>query len=45
MYHYRLFNEDGSEAGEATYAVPINPGEIIHQGAGKRLRVLDVRRD
>jgi hypothetical protein len=27
MYHYRLFNEDGSEAGEATYAVPINPGE------------------
>jgi len=37
-----LFNEDGSEAGEATYAVPINPGELIHLGAGKRPRVLDV---
>jgi hypothetical protein len=34
--------EDGDDAGEATYAEWINPGEEIHLGSGKRFRVLDV---
>jgi hypothetical protein len=42
MYRYRLRTEDGDELGEATYAEWINPGEMIHFAAGKRLRVLDV---
>jgi hypothetical protein len=42
MFRYRLHLEDGSDAGEATYAVMIKPGDEIHLGAGQRLRVLDV---
>jgi hypothetical protein len=42
MFRYRLYTEDGDELGEATYAEWINPGEMIHFNAGKRLRVLDV---
>jgi hypothetical protein len=34
--------EDGSDAGEATYAQMIHPGDEIHIGAGQRFRVLDV---
>ena len=33
---------DGSDAGEATYAVMIKPGEDIFVGNGRRLGVLDV---
>ena len=39
MYRYRLFYEDGSDAGEATYAVLIRPGEEILTGDGRRLWV------
>jgi hypothetical protein len=42
FFRYRLYTADGDELGEATYAVRIKPGEMIHVGAGKRLRVLDV---
>ena len=42
LYRYRLFLEDGSEAGEAHYAVMIQPGETIHTGDGRKLRVLDL---
>jgi hypothetical protein len=42
MFTYRLHLEDGSDAGEATYAVVIRPGEEIHLGNGRRFRVLDV---
>ena len=42
MLTYRLHLEDGSDAGEATYAQMIQPGDEIHLGAGARLRVLDV---
>jgi hypothetical protein len=42
MPKYRLLSEDGDELGEASYAVWIKPGEIVHVGAGERLRVLDV---
>jgi hypothetical protein len=42
MFRYRLHWEDGSEAGEATYAQNINVGDEIHVGKGERLRVLDV---
>ena len=42
MFRYRLFWADGTEAGEAAYAVNIRPGELIHIGNGRRLRVLDV---
>ena len=42
LYRYRIFETDGSEAGEAHYAVLIQPGETIHAGDGRRLRVLEV---
>lgn len=41
LYRYRLYLEDGSEAGEAHYAVLIQPGDLIFTARGK-LRVLDV---
>jgi hypothetical protein len=42
MYHYRLFEVDGTEAGEAHYAVLIAPGETIWTGDGRKLRVVDL---
>jgi hypothetical protein len=42
MFRYRLHLEDGSDAGEATYAQMIHSGDEIHLGAGQRFRVLDV---
>jgi hypothetical protein len=42
MFTYRLHLEDGSDAGEATYAVMVKPGEEILVGNGRRFRVLDV---
>lgn len=42
MFKYRLFWADGSEAGEAAYAVNIRPGDEIHVGTGRRLTVVDV---
>jgi len=42
MFTYRLHFEDGSDAGEATYAVMVKPGEEILVGNGRRFRVLDV---
>jgi hypothetical protein len=41
MYHYRLFEIDGTEAGEAVYAVMIQPGEIL-TGDGRKLHVVDL---
>jgi hypothetical protein len=34
MFRYRLHLEDGSDAGEACYSVPIRPGEEILVGNG-----------
>ena len=42
LYRYRLFDADGSEAGEAHYAVMIEAGETIWTGDGRKLRVVDV---
>jgi hypothetical protein len=42
LYRYRLHNRDGSEAGQAEYAVPIKPDETIWTGDGRMLRVVDV---
>jgi hypothetical protein len=42
MFRYRLHLEDGSDAGEATYAQMIHLGDEIHLGAGQRFRVVDV---
>lgn len=42
MFTYRLHLEDGSDAGQATYAIMIKPGEEILVGNGLRFRVLDV---
>jgi hypothetical protein len=41
-FRYRLFLEDGSDVGEASYAVLIQAGEFIHLDRGQRIRVLDV---
>jgi hypothetical protein len=42
MFRYRLHLVDGSDVGEATYAVLIKPGEAIHLGAGQMFRVVDI---
>ena len=42
MYAYRLHLEDGSDAGQVTYAVLVKPGEEILVGNGRRFRVIDV---
>ena len=42
LYRYRLYTRDGDEDGEAHYAVPIKPDELIHTGDGSKLRVVDV---
>jgi hypothetical protein len=42
LYRYRLYTPDGDEAGEAHYAMLIQPDEIIWTGDGRKLRVLDV---
>jgi hypothetical protein len=42
MFRYRIHLEDGSDAGEATYAQMAHPGDEIHFGAGQRFRVIDV---
>ena len=39
---YRLFLEDGTDVGEASYAVIIKPDELIHVDGGRRMRVLDL---
>jgi hypothetical protein len=41
MYRYCLFGGDGGDAGEATYAVMIQPGEQILTGDGRKLLRLD----
>ena len=38
----RLYAADGRDAGEAHYAVLIQPGETIHASDGRKLRVLEV---
>jgi len=42
LYRYRLLTRNGNEDGEAHYAMPIKPGEIIFTGDGRKLRVIDV---
>jgi len=42
MFRYRLHLEHSSDAGEATYAQMIKPGEEIIAGNNKRFRVVDV---
>jgi hypothetical protein len=41
-YRYKLHELDGTEAGEAHYAVLIQAGEIIWPGDGRQLRVVDL---
>jgi hypothetical protein len=41
FYRYRVHELDGSDAGEAHYAVMIQPGETIVLGAGRRVRVVN----
>jgi hypothetical protein len=42
LYRYRLYDAEGNEAGEAHYAVLIEPGETIWTGDGRKLRVRGV---
>jgi hypothetical protein len=42
MPRYRLHLADGSDIGEATYAVLMRPDEEILVGNGRRFRVLNV---
>lgn len=40
MFRYRLFNEDGSEAGDHHYVDPLELGQTIWTGDGRRVRVV-----
>jgi hypothetical protein len=42
LFRYRVHLEDGSDAGEATYAQMIHLGDEIHLVAGQRFRGVDV---
>lgn len=42
MFTYRLYLEDGTDAGTAAYADNVNLGESIWLGPGREYRVLDV---
>lgn len=42
MFKYRIHWADGSDAGEAEYAVNIKPGEIVWLRDGRKVRVLDL---
>ena len=42
MFRYKLYWQDGSEAGDAAYADNVNPGEVVLMGSGQRLRVLEL---
>jgi hypothetical protein len=42
LYRYRLYTPDGDEAGEAHYAVMIQPDEVIWTGDGRKLLVLEL---
>jgi hypothetical protein len=42
VFRYRLHLGDGSDAGEASYAQMIKPGEEIIAGSNEHFRVLDV---
>jgi hypothetical protein len=44
MFRYRVHFKDGSDAGEATYAQMIRPGDEIHLVGGQRFRVIDLVR-
>jgi hypothetical protein len=39
---YVVFTSDGSSSGEANYAVPIEPGDLIVTGDGRTHRVVSV---
>jgi hypothetical protein len=40
VYRYLLYDLDGTDQGEAEYAVTINVGETIRTGDGRQLRVI-----
>jgi hypothetical protein len=40
LYRYRLFGTDGSDQGEAHYAVTIDAGDEVRTGDGRKLRVV-----
>jgi hypothetical protein len=39
---YKIHYEDGSEAGEALYAMHIKPGDVIIAAGTQRVRVFDL---
>jgi hypothetical protein len=41
-HRYLVFTNDGSSSGETCYAVPIEQGDFIVTGDGRRHRVVDV---
>jgi hypothetical protein len=41
-FHYRMYDRDGNEAGDAHYAMPVQPGEAIWTGGRYLLRVVVV---
>jgi hypothetical protein len=41
-HRYLVFTDDGTSSGEACFEVPIEPGDFIVTGDGRRHRVVDV---
>jgi hypothetical protein len=44
-YHFRLQQSDGSPADLSEHRAPLGPGDTIHLGRGRMLRVLAVSDD
>jgi len=42
LYRYRLYEADGTDAGEAHYAVTVEPGELIFTRGGRKPRLIHV---
>jgi hypothetical protein len=42
VFRYKIHFEDGSEAGEAVYAMLIGPGDEIIAAGTQKVRVLDL---
>jgi hypothetical protein len=42
VFRYTLYTTGGSELGEASYAMQIQAGDVIHHGGAQRYRVVSV---
>lgn len=42
FYRYRVHDVDGTDRGESSFAVLLQPGEMVPLGGGRRMRIVAV---